>query len=145
MKKGYQCNMILKQHTCTMSSFCEAHLGVWSLPIIRMKAPVAFLISETIVPPFPNKQPTWFEGTTRRAETGDPLLDLKSSPFTAAASTDLLNTRTTAFWAGECLDSGFYKSKSETRTIINSFTTYQHKEIQWKLTVAANLHRSNSN
>lgn len=73
-----------------------------------MLAPVAFRISETIAPPFPNKQPTWFDGTTTRAVTDDPLFEPESSPFSMPVSTALEKTRTTAFWAGEYRDSGFY-------------------------------------
>jgi len=62
---------------------------------------VAFLISETITPPFPNKQPTWFDETTRRALTDVPFFVPKSSPFSTPASTDLEKTSTTAFCAGE--------------------------------------------
>lgn len=72
-----------------------------------MLAPVAFRISETIAPPFPNKQPTWFDGTTSRAVTYGSFFDPNSSPFSTPASTDLEKTRTTAFCAGEYLDSGF--------------------------------------
>lgn len=61
-----------------------------------MQVPVNLLISETIAPPFPNKQPTWFDGTTIRAETGDPG-EPKSTPFSMPASTHRLKTRTAAF------------------------------------------------
>lgn len=67
------------------------------------------------MPPFPIKQPTWFDGTTSRAETGEPF-EPESSPFSMPASIDRLKTRITPFCAGEYLDSGFYiKKKNEAK------------------------------
>lgn len=89
---------------------------------------VAFRISETIAPAFPNKTPTWLDGTTSRAVTDGPLYDRESGPFSTEPSTDLEKTSTTAFCAGENLDSGFCRKtkKSEkgklTRTHNNKHT-----------------------
>lgn len=71
-----------------------------------MNAPDALLISAIIEPPFPNKQPTWFDAITTCAETGD-LFEFGSTPFAIPALVDLLKTRTVPFWAGEYSDSGF--------------------------------------
>lgn len=96
-----------------------------------MLAPVAFRISDTITPPFPNKQPTWFDGTTSRAVTDDPIFNPESISFSIPVSTDLEKTSTAAFCAGEYLDSGFCKKKmkpprkecvNKKRVIINIHT-----------------------
>ena len=76
-----------------------------------MLAPVAFLISDTITPPFPNKQPTWLDETTSCAVTDDPVFNPEFIPFSIPASTDLEKTSTVAFCAGEYLDSGLCNKK----------------------------------
>jgi hypothetical protein len=68
---------------------------------------VALRISEIIVPPFPNKQPTWLGETTSLAVTGDPLLEPGSRPFSMPDSTALEKTSTIVFCAAEYRDSGF--------------------------------------
>jgi len=75
---------------------------------------VAFRISETIAPPFPNKTPTWLDGTTSCAVTDDSLFDRQSSTFSIQHSIDLQKTSTTASCAGETLDSGFCQKKEAT-------------------------------
>ena len=87
-----------------------------------MPVPVTFRISETIAPPFPNKQPTWLCGTTILAFTVDPLFEPESIPFSMPASIDLEKTRTTAFCAGEYRESGFYTRQPTIKPINNLIT-----------------------
>ena len=103
------------------------HLGTWSVPKIRMLVPVALRISEIIAPPFPNRQPTWFDGTMSRAVTFKPLPEPESSPFSIEASKAFTKTRTTAFCAGEYCDSGFYRISSQLKPVNN--TNKQSKQM----------------
>lgn len=105
--------------TCKTSPFSEAHFGTWLPPIILRPVRVTFLISEIIAPPFPNRQPTWLDGTTSRADTGDPF-ESESNPFTRPVSTDLLNTTIVAFCAGEYSDSTLYETICAKEQNINS-------------------------
>ena len=113
-------------HTSTTSFFSETHLGTWLPPTTLMLAPVTFRISETITPPFPNRQPTWFDGTTRRAVTDGPLFEPEPCPFSVPPSKDFEKTRTTAFCAGEYLDSGFctFEAHINTEQVSNMFTFF---------------------
>jgi len=52
--------------TCTISSSSDAILGRFSLERMRMLAFVSLLISVTIVPPLPIRQPILEVGTRRR-------------------------------------------------------------------------------
>lgn len=72
-----------------------------------MLVQVTLRISDITAPPFPNRQPTWVEGTTSRAVTFEPLPEPESGPLSIEASKSFTKTRTTAFCAGEYCDSGF--------------------------------------
>lgn len=100
----------LDHHTCTTSSFIEAHRGSWLPPIIFMLVLVIFLISDTIAPPFPNRHPTWFDGTTSLKEIRY-ALEPTSASFSALPSTNLSKTHRIAFWAADCRMSRFYTIK----------------------------------
>ena len=91
-----------------LRSLSDSHFGTWSAPTIFMLA--SFRISNIIASPFPNQQPTCPDGTTRRAITSDLLLNPESSLLSQPNSMDLEWTSTTAFCAGEYLDSGFLKA-----------------------------------
>lgn len=54
------------EHTCTISSSSDAILGRLSLESMRILALVILLISVTIAPPLPIKQPIRDVGTRRR-------------------------------------------------------------------------------
>lgn len=71
---------------------------------------VIFLISEIIAPPFPSRQPTWFDANRTRADTGDSF-GSERNPFKRPVSVDLVNTTIVAFCAGEYLDSTLYETQ----------------------------------
>jgi hypothetical protein len=99
--------------TCTTTSFTEARSKIWSSSNISMSAPVTFLISESTLPSLPLKQPTKSDETRSLAVTGLPSLKPDRCPLPMTPSMILRKTRTTAFCAGEYVDSRFYKISSQ--------------------------------